>query len=351
MMIPDSQSRVNPRRSTVVTITDRNFFIAIFTLVLSLKYHRVRTRINVLSVGLTAQQKAWLEQFEDLTVVEADASTGLGPAARKGEAILTAENDDSEYISLLDGDCIATGDITRHLTPSGQTLYARMKTPDEDRGVFATRYEADDVPGTIPRRILATWKNDVGENESPAITNTVCGGNLTVHRSQLPFIRKWQSQIAKVLPKGLQGAHDFGSHAYSQVDESVLNSLLAFADQAPRAERVQLDVDPDAYVAHLGPNHPKPWVLWRPERLKYYAPVAEIIAWAQKEGFQMPPIPWTFLKRNWVQVYLCSYAFALYRACKRPPALLWRAWKAFAKRGRSPLPAPASAREKQPIRL
>lgn len=348
-MTSNPRSEKEQPSSTVVTITDRNFFIAIFTLVLSLKYHRVRTRINVLSVGLTAQQKAWLEQFEDVKVVEADASTGLGPAARKGEAILTAENDDSEYISLLDGDCIATGDITRHLTPPGQTLYARLKTPDEDDGVFATRYDADDVPGTIPRRILATWKTDVGENESPAITNTVCGGNLTVHRSQLPFIEKWQSQIAKVLPKGLQGAHDFGSHAYSQVDESVLNSLLAFAHDAPRAERVQLDVDPDAYVAHLGPNHPKPWVLWRPERLKYYEPLAEIIAWAQTQGYQMPPIPWTFLKRNRARVYLCSYAFALYRACRRPFALLWRIWKAFRKSGNTPHRAPTPVSEKEPV--
>ena len=94
-----------------------------------------------------------------------------------------------------------------------------------------------------------------------------------------------------VLPKGLQGAHDFRSHAYSQMDESVLNSLLAFAADAPRTECVQLDVDPHAYIAHLGPNHPKPWVLWRPERLQYYGPVAEIVAWAQAEGFRMPPIP------------------------------------------------------------
>ena len=83
-------------------------------------------------------------------------------------------------------------------------------------------------------------------------------GNLTAHRSQLPFVRKWQEQIVRVLPKGLQGAHDFRSHAYSQMDESVLNSLLAFADDAPRPARVQLDMDLDAYIAHLGPNHPKP---------------------------------------------------------------------------------------------
>ena len=122
-------------------------------------------------------------------------------------------------------------------------------------------------------------------------------------------------------------AHDYRSHAYSQVDESVLNSLLAFARDAPRVERVRLDVDPKAYVAHLGPNHPKPWVLWRPERLQYYAPVAEIVTWAQEQKFQMPVIPWTYKKRNRAQVYLAAHAFAVLRACKRPPAMLKRALK------------------------
>ena len=200
--------------------------------------------------------------------------------------------------------------------------------------MFATRYDADDLPGTIPRRILDTWKRDVGENDAPATTNTVCGGNLTVHRSQLPFIRKWQDQIAKVFPRGLTGAHDFRSHAYSQMDESVLHSLLAFAADAPRTERVQLDVNPDAYIAHLGPNHPKPWVLWRPERLQYYAPVAEIVAWAQEQNYRMPPIPWTFKKSNRLWVYLAAYGFAFFRACKRP-------WGVVKRMMRSGNPRPA----------
>ena len=111
------------------------------------------------------------------------------------------------------------------------------------------------------------------------------------------------------------------------MDESVLNSLLAFASDAPRVERVQLDVDPDAYVAHLGPNHPKPWVLWRPERLQYFAPVAQIVAWAREQKFLMPPIPWTYKARNKARVYLAAHAFAALRACRRPPAMLKRALK------------------------
>jgi hypothetical protein len=300
----------------VVTIADGPFFIAVFTLIVSLTYHRVAARMNVLSLGLSRAQKDWLEQFPAVTVYEADPASNLGPAARKGEAILTAEGNGSEYVTLLDGDCIVTGDITPYLSPDGEALFARQKSPAEDARVFSRRYEAGERRGTIPRRILETWQADVGENEHCAISNTVCGGNLTVHRAQLAFIRKWQGQIGKVLPSSARGAHDFSSQAYSQMDESVLNSLLAFARDAPTVRRAQLDTDPDAFVAHLGPNAPKPWVLWRPERLRYFAPVATMIAWAQEQGYAMPPIPWTFRARNRVWVYLGAFVFAFLRWCK-----------------------------------
>jgi hypothetical protein len=298
----------------------------VFTLVVSLIYHGVRARIHVLSLGLTIRQKRLLEQFPSVTIYEADPSSKLGPAARKGEAILTAEDNDSDYVTLLDGDCIVTGDITPYLSPKGECLFARLKSPDEDARVFARRYEAHERPGTIPRNILATWKLDVGQNQLPAISNTVCGGNLTVHRSQLAFIRQWQRQIEKTLPSSARGAHDFGSQAYSQMDESVLNSLLAFAKDAPTVRRAQLDIDPNAYVAHLGPNAPKPWVLWRPERLHYFKPVATMIEWARQEGYAMPPIPWTFRARNRFLVYLGAYVFGLLRWCKSIAGCLVHPW-------------------------
>jgi hypothetical protein len=312
-VISAGTARFSRRENTVVTIADSRFFIAVFTLIVSLAYHRVRTGINVLSLGLSTGQKNLLEQFRGVTVYEADPLSTLGPAARKGEAILTAEAGGSDYVTLLDGDCIVTGDITPDLTPGGDALFARLKSPDEDGRVFARRYEPRERPGTIPRRILETWRADVGERDRSAVSNTVCGGNLTVHRSQLPFIRKWQRQIDKVLPSSARGAHDFGSHAYSQMDESVLNSLLAFAYDAPEVRRAQLDTDPAAFVAHLGPNSPKPWVLWRPERLRYFGAVATMIAWAEREGYAMPTIPWTFRARNRVWVYLCAYIFAFLR--------------------------------------
>lgn len=301
-----------------VTITYPNFFIAVFTLLLSLQFHKVRAKAHVLSVGLGEREKRLLMQFPGTEVIEATRDNPRGPACRKGEAIIAAGQitPEATHITLLDGDTLATGDITDYLCPEGETLFARWKTPEEDGQIFATRYGACEQVGTIPREILLAWQKDVGERETPGIQNTVCGGNLTVHRNTLGFIDRWQSQMDKVLPASTMGAHDFASKAYFQVDESVLNSLLAFAHDAPAVLPAKLNIDPKAYVAHLGPNSPKPWVLWRPEKLRYYPQVAAFFAWAKQQGYELPKVPWTFEKRNKIAVVASAHLFGAARSIK-----------------------------------
>lgn len=306
---------------TAVTITDRGFFIAVFVLIVSLKYHRVRARINVLSVGLTAREKELLGQFEDVRVFEADPANTRGPATRKGEAMLTAEGDDTDYIALLDGDCIATGDLTPFLEAGEEAIFARSRLADEEADIFSPHYRAGDARGEIPRHVLETWRADVGERATPAISNSVLGGNLIIHRRHLGFVRKWQRQMLKVLPEDLQATHDSTSDAYFQVDEFVLGSLLAFAADAPPLRRVKLDSHPEIYLAHLGPS-PKPWVLWCPEKLRYFPQVAALIEWAAREGFALPPIPWTFRRRNAWLVFASAYKFGVLRKCKRLAGML-----------------------------
>lgn len=301
-----------------VTITDPNFFIAVYTLLLSMHYHRVRAKMHVLSVNLGEREKDLLRQFPGTEVIEATRDNPRGPACRKGEAILAAAQitPEATHISLFDGDTLATGDITDHLCPDGETLFARWKTPDEDGRIFASHYQPGDTPGTIPKHILKIWQQDVNERETPNIQNTVCGGNLTVHRAVLPCIERWQSQMDKVLPITTMGAHDFASQGYFQVDESVLNSLLAFAHDAPHVLPANLNIDPAAYVAHLGPNNPKPWVLWRPEKLNYYPQVARFFTWAKQQGYTLPKVPWTFQQRYKLPVIASAHHFGTARTLK-----------------------------------
>jgi hypothetical protein len=314
----ETNTGAGTRIPVAVTITDRNFFIAVFTLLLSIRYHNVRAKTHVLSVGLNDREKELLRQFAGTEVVEAAKDNPRGPACRKGEAIVAASRitPEATHVTLLDGDTLATGDITEYLCPDGETLFARWKTPEEDGKIFASRYEPGEPVGGIPRSILQTWQKDVGERAEPRIQNTVCGGNLTVHRKAMPFITRWQLQMDKVLPLSTMGAHAFESHAYFQVDESVLNSLLAFAYDAPEVLPAKLNIDPKAYVAHLGPNNPKPWVLWRPEKLRYYPQVAAFFQWAKRERYELPEIPWTFQQKNKLAVVASAWGFGAVRALK-----------------------------------
>ncbi|HYE06771.1 MAG TPA: hypothetical protein VEL07_14735 [Planctomycetota bacterium] len=293
-----------------------------YTLIASLRSQGMDDAICVLGVGLDAPQQRLLEQFPDVVVAPGLAANLRNPAARKGEALLaTAERfPDATYITLLDGDCVATGDFASAFRPSGTGFFGRMKSPDEDAMVFRTRYAAGEATGSVPRSILATWRTDVGERDQPRITNTFTGGNLIVHRDALPFVRRWQEQIDRILPAADRGSHDQTSHAYSQVDESVLNSLLAFAHDVPAIGRHALDADPRAYLAHLGPGKPRPWVCWRWDRVRYYRPVRSALRWARRGGYALPALPWSY--RGWTlpAVYAVAAAEGLARWA-------WMSWK------------------------
>jgi len=303
-----SENRFN---NVIVTITDKTFFAAVYVLLLSIKYHRVKAKINILCVGLGPEEKAYLGQFDGVELFDADLSNTRNPSTRKAEALLTAEKDRVEYVTLLDGDGLVMGDITPYISP-GKVLSTRVKSDEEDASVFASRYEPGEKRGAIPEKMLRIWQRDVGERETARLTNSIASGNLTIHTEFFDFVRKWHAQMMKVLPSVDKGSsRDFDSCAYFQLDESVLESLLAFAHGAPPVAPGLLNQDPSAYVAHLGP-HPKPWKLLCTRKLKYYGPITEFVDWARREGYEVPKLPWTFKKSNAVFVYASAYAYFSY---------------------------------------
>ena len=295
-----------------------------FVLLLSLKFHGVAARVHVLGIGLSEQSKATLEQFEGVRVHDADPELPLVPCARKAEAILTAKDEETDFITLLDGDCIVTGDVSPYLAYDAPGLYARFRLPDEDSMVFASRYAPGESHHGIPASVLNEWKNDVSERTEAALYHTVCGGNLTVHRSYLPFVKRWHEQMLKVLPN-LQHTHSMDSHAYFQMDEWVLCSLLAFANSPPPLYRGTLDRDPDAYVAHLGPADPKPWVLWRWDRMCYAQSVIDLVEWGRAQGYRIEHTPWTFRRKLLPFFVPASFLYHVYRGIRSRIGRLLRA--------------------------
>jgi len=297
-------------QNIIVSIADANYIIPAYVLLLSLLRHGVQADFHLLAVNFTPEQKELFTQFPNVRVFDADTTNQRNAATRKAEALLTAEPYPGTAVSLFDADCIVTGNLTRRLAQAVPGLSARPKTPDEDAMVFRTRYAPGETPGGVPAKILEIWRQDVAGRTEPAIRNTVCSGNLTLHHGHLSFARHWHDQMMKVLPnQGTRQAHDFRNFAYFQLDESVLNSLLAFAPDAPPLSRGGFDIDPAACLIHLGPCNPRYWNFWRLDRLKYYQPVVELLEWAAHSGYRMPPLPWSLRRSYKPLVIAVAYGY------------------------------------------
>src|SRR5208283_3494096 len=94
------------KKASIVTIADSRFVLAVFVLLCSLRKHNVKARVYVLGVNLKKTEADLLEQFGDVCLFPGDPSNVRSPSTRKGEALLLAEGDDTDYVTLLDGDCL-----------------------------------------------------------------------------------------------------------------------------------------------------------------------------------------------------------------------------------------------------
>jgi len=299
---------------TIVIITDPNFVLAVFILVLSLKFHKVKAKIRVLGIGLSDKEKKYFTQFDNVFVHDSkwkfpSNKTNIRAIANicKKEAVFLSKEDKSENIALLDGDCIVTGDITKYINPEKVAMFVRTRDAEEDKMIFLSRYDKNDVSGSIPKRVLETWKKDNKSTENSAIKNTSLSGNFVVNRKFLPFIEEWGRLMENVLPHTDQ---QFNHVAYEMMGDFSLSSALAFGKNKPPLLDLLTDKDPNAYIAHLGPS-PKFWKLWPVSKLKYLNPILSFLDWASKNNFSTPPLTWTLKRKNIPLIYLSSYLFQL----------------------------------------
>lgn len=284
-----------PRPQTVVTvIADSGFVLPVFVLVLSLKSFQPAQRIHVLGISLSEKEKQLFTQFEKVFVYDASIGRSDTPGAMriiadllKGEALLTARNCDEPWIALLDGDCIATGDITPYLAPAEPALYARTRTAAEDTRIFTYYRRPDDPPAGIPASILNRWRDDVDQRTEPARDTTILSGNLLLHRDHLDFAQTWKTFMESVLDPHRPEQIDT---AYYMPAEFTLSAWLLFANNPPPLREVQLNSNPQAYLAHLGPA-PRYWRIWTRRNLHYFDPVVRLLENAEQKGFETPVLP------------------------------------------------------------
>jgi hypothetical protein len=317
----------NKPKAVVTVIADSNFVIPVYVLVLSLKRHEPAQRIHILGISLTDTDKAFFTQFENVFVFDSSIPYSNKPGAMriiadilKGEALLTAQACDEPWVALLDGDCIATGNLAPYLAPNEPALYARARTVEEDDRIFHYYRLPDDPVSGIPKKFLDRWQRDVGQNTEPARNTTVLSGNLVLHRSLLHFAKDWTGFMKTVLVYDEPSKTDT---AYYMPAEFALSALLMFSRNPPPVRNVLLNSNPDARLVHLGPA-PKYWRFWTVKKLEFFDPVLSLLDWAKTQGYAIPLLPPALKKRNKAYIMAVAFVYELLLIMRRTMKQLYK---------------------------
>lgn len=310
----------NKLKTIITVIADSNFVIPVYILVLSLKFYEPDQRIHILGISLSDEEKSFFTQFKNVFIFDSSIPRSGKPGAMriiadilKGEALLTAKDCEEPWIALLDGDCIATGNLDPYLAPAEPALYARSRTVEEDDRIFRY-YRSSGEPGSgIPEQFLNRWKLDIGQRTIPARTTTVLSGNLVLHRNYLELARVWHSFMEKVL------VHTDPSKtnvAYYMPAEFALSAWLMFSENPPPVREVLLNSNPSAYLAHLGPA-PKYWRFWTLKKLKFFDSVTHLLDWAENQGYAIPLLPFALKKRNKASIIAVAFAYEVFAVVRK----------------------------------
>jgi hypothetical protein len=293
---------MNTLGNTIVTACDRNYLWGAYILVASLRIGGSKDPIHVLADGFTDEDKVLLEQFKDVEVFDVVEKTHHCMALQKPDAILTA---DTELISWIDSDCMIIGNVDHLFRSDCNRFQIRTRDEAEVAEQYSRLYFDSDIIGEVPRRILDCWKGDIGERQEPLLKQSVVDNCFVLNRGHIPFIKKWKRQMINVLSES-SGLVDRQNEAYFMSDESVITSLLAFADDAPCISEYQFDRDPNSYLVHFSLS-PKPWQAWTRNSFRFYNQLMELLFKASEQGYKMPAKPFSLREGNKLLCYMDSH--------------------------------------------
>ena len=294
--------------TTVVTAGDRAFAWGPLLLVASMRMNGMRHPVVVGAMDWTPEMKRRVEALGGVTILELPFSRQC--VACQKPMLMICDDVKTDWVCWADGDGAVVGDCSEWLTGD---------TPEE----FVIR-KYDPVPPDFNPATWAVWKEDVARFQGAAREECrwdtrVNTAFIVCHRQNFPFLRRWQTQIEKVLPPDVEIIMKHGT-AYFQTDESVLASLLCFYPSAPPIAdryRANRSADKDRYFAHFAYN-PKPWQMWNPNSLRWRPIIMPIVDWLIEQKIVTPselPLP---LRRRW---------WPLCRACAGTAPWVWRAIK------------------------
>ncbi|WPJ96815.1 hypothetical protein SH580_03735 [Coraliomargarita algicola] len=275
------------KNCTIVSAADGNYFWGLLLLTASIRRAKLQCPVHLLVRDLTDAQMASLQALGNVSIEEMDSSNCLNPCTWKASALMGAT---TEYITWMDADCLVIGDISELLMPRNGEFQIRVRGHQENAMTYHKLYAPGEKAGPLPASVLATWQQDVNEQLEPRLDTAIVTNCFVLHRQHLPFIKKWQQQMEKVMPPQDCGVVNQNQPAYFMTDESVFSSLISFAAAAPPISDFLLNQIPEKHVAHFGVR-PKPWNGWAQPTWYAYDEVMETVDYALAHCPMLPELP------------------------------------------------------------
>ncbi len=292
---------------TIVTACDRNYLWGACLLAASAARWIPEIPLVVWQSGFSQEDCELINQYPNVQVRDLAPHDHRSVAVRKPEALLQTE---TEFVAWMDVDCFIIGNIHRYLIPDNQMMQIRFRGPEENANVWRNHYQKEDHPGAIPLKVLNRWRTDINGLKLPRFPTTCVTNCFVFNQKAMGLIQHWHDQLVKVLGQTVAAPVDYTLPEYFMTDESVLSSLLCFAEDCPEICRFQLGADPSAHVAHFGAQ-PKPWKNWRKQSWYTRDYVIATLEWAQSEGYRFPPIPPSLKNSSTLSSYCQMWALEL----------------------------------------
>ena len=280
-------------QTTVVTAGDAAFAWGALLLVASMR------RIGMMHPAVVGAM-GWPEEMKRRLLALGGVSIHELPYSRKCVAcqkplVMSCDEVKTEWVCWADADGMFVGDCSEWLTGD---------SPDE---MVIRKY--DPVPPDFTPENLEVWRKDIEHYFGAALPKSRYDTRfnapfIVVHRSQFPFLRRWQQQIENVLPPDVEIISKKGT-AYFQTDESVLGSLLCFDPEAPLVSaeyKANGSADKNRYYAHFAYN-PKPWKMWNERSMRWHDDIMQVVDWLVAEKIVTPSELPLSLRRGWWPIY------------------------------------------------
>jgi hypothetical protein len=263
-----------PSASTLVTAGDAAYAWGVLLLVASMRRNGMPHPALVGAMEWPEAEKERLRALGGVTIV--DFPRDRRCVACQKPMVMAREEIGTDWVCWADADGMFIGDC------------GEWMAGDNPSEIVIRQY--DPVPPDFTPDNLETWRRDVERHCGRALpasrlATRVNTAFIVVHRSQSPFLARWQRQIEAVLPVDVGIVMQQGT-AYFQTDESVLASLLAFDPDAPAVTadyKADGRADRSRYFAHFAYN-PKPWIMWNARAALWRGEVFDLADWLVEKG-------------------------------------------------------------------